>query len=201
MYPVIQGVLFGLTTITSLIEKAQKGSLDAFGELVLLYQDRVYSHCRFLSNNPDDAQDLAQDVFVHAFKGIKSFRNEADFGTWLHRIAVNQWINYQRKNKKVIAFSLDEPMQTKDGEVYRELAAVDEDISEIIEKSELREIVGKALNQILPEYKTVLILRELEGYNYEEIAKILGCSLGTVKSRINRGRKALKQELAALNLE
>jgi RNA polymerase sigma factor (sigma-70 family) len=91
-----------LATITNLIEKVQKGNLDAFEELVLQYQDRVYSHCCLLSHNPDDAQDLAQDVFVQAFKGIKSFRNDADFGTWLHKIAVNLWINYQRKNKKVI---------------------------------------------------------------------------------------------------
>lgn len=189
-----------MTTITSLIEKAQKGSLDAFGELVLQYQNRVYSHCRLLSGSPDDAQDLAQDVFVQAFKGIKSFRNDANFGTWLHRIAVNQWINYQRKNKKLVTFSLDEPVQTRQGEVYREMAATDEDIPEIIEKNELRELVGKALDRILPEFRTVLILRELEGYNYEEIAKMLDCSLGTVKSRINRGRKALKNELTALGL-
>ncbi|MEN6462772.1 MAG: sigma-70 family RNA polymerase sigma factor [Syntrophomonas sp.] len=189
-----------MTTITSLIEKAQAGSLDAFGELVLNYQDRVYSHCRFLTGSSDDAQDLAQDVFVQAFKGIKSFRNDADFGTWLHRIAVNQWINYQRKNKKVVTFSLDEPLQTKDGEVCRELAASEENISAIIEQGELKEIISKALDRLLPEFKTALILREFEGYNYEEIAKILGCSLGTVKSRINRGRKALKQELAALDI-
>lgn len=189
-----------MTTITSLIEKAQTGSLDAFGELVLNYQDRVYSHCRFLSGNSDDAKDLAQDVFVQAFKGIKSFRNDADFGTWLHRIAVNQWINYQRKNKKVVTFSLDEPLQTKDGEVYRELAASEENISAIIEQGELKEIISKALDRLLPEFKTALILREIEGYNYEEIAKMLGCSLGTVKSRINRGRKALKQELAAVDI-
>ncbi|MEN6327019.1 MAG: sigma-70 family RNA polymerase sigma factor [Syntrophomonas sp.] len=190
-----------MTTITNLIEKARAGSLDAFGEMVSQYQDRVYSHCRFLSGNPDDAQDLAQDVFVQAFKGIKSFRNDADFGTWLHRIAVNQWINYQRKNKKGMIFSLDEPLHTKDGEVYRELAASEENISDIIEQSELREILVKALDSLLPEFKAALILRDIEGYDYQEIAKLLGCSLGTVKSRINRGRKALKKKLAALGVE
>jgi RNA polymerase sigma-70 factor (ECF subfamily) len=184
-----------------LIEKAQADSLDAFEELVLHYQDRVFSQCRFLSGNSDDAQDLAQDVFLQAFKGIKSFRNDADFGTWLHRIAVNQWINYQRKNKKVLVFSLDEPLQTRDGEVYRELAASEENISNIIEQSELKEIIGKALDRLLPEFRTALILREIEGYNYEDIAKMLGCSLGTVKSRISRGRKALKNELASLNVD
>lgn len=190
-----------MTTITRLTEKARAGSPEAFGELVEHYQDQVYSQCRFLSGNADDAQDLAQDVFVQAFKGIKSFRNEADFGTWLHRIAVNQWINYQRKNKKVVTFSLDEPLYTKDGEVYRELAASEDKTSEIIEQNELREIIGKALNRLLPEFRTALILRELEGYNYEEIAQLLECSLGTVKSRINRGRKALKQELASLDVK
>ncbi len=83
-----------MTSVKDLIEQSQQDDLGAFEELVVIYQDRVYSHCHHLSGNPDDAQDLAQDVFIQAFKGVRSFRNDADFGTWLHRIAVNQWINY-----------------------------------------------------------------------------------------------------------
>jgi RNA polymerase sigma-70 factor (ECF subfamily) len=184
-----------LTTVKDLIEKAQRDDLDAFGELVLIYQDRVYSHCHYLAGNPEDAQDLAQDVFVQGFKGIRSFRNDADFGTWLHRIAVNQWINFCRRNKKVVTFSLDEPLTVHEGEVSRELAASDESPLEKVERSEFNAMVGTALNSLLPEFRIVLILREIEGYNYDEIASILECSLGTVKSRINRGRKALKKEL------
>ena len=184
-----------MTSVKDLIEKAQRDDLSAFEELVLLYQDRVYSHCHYLAGSPDDAQDLAQDVFVQAFKSIRSFRNDADFGTWLHRIAVNLWINFCNRNKKVVAFSLDEPLPVREGEVSRELAASDESPLEKVERSEFNAMVGNALNRLLPEFRTVLVLREMEGYNYDEIAAMLGCSLGTVKSRINRGRKALKKEL------
>ena len=184
-----------MTFVKDLIEKAQHNDLGAFEELVLIYQDRVYSHCYYLSGNTEDAQDLAQDVFVQAFKSIRSFRNEADFGTWLHRIAVNLWINLCRRNQKVVTLSIDEPVATREGEINRELASSGESPLEKVERIEFQAMVGSALNQLLPEYKTALVLREIEGYNYDEIASLLGCSLGTVKSRINRGRKALKQAL------
>ena len=187
-----------MTSVKDLIEKAQRGDLSAFEELVIIYQDKVYSHCHYLAGNPDDAQDLAQDVFVQAFKGVGSFRNDADFGTWLHRITVNLWINFCRRNKKVITFSIDEPLYTQESEMARELAASQESPLEIVERSEFNGMVQQALNRLLPEYRTVLVLREMEGYNYDEIAAALGCSLGTVKSRINRGRKALKKEVEKL---
>ncbi|MDD4768038.1 MAG: sigma-70 family RNA polymerase sigma factor [Desulfotomaculaceae bacterium] len=187
-----------MTSVKDLIKKAQRGDLSAFEELVIIYQDRVYSHCHYLTGNPDDAQDLAQDVFVQAFKGVGSFRNDADFGTWLHRITVNLWINFCRRNKKVITFSIDEPLYTQESEMARELAASQESPLEIVERSEFNGMVQQALNHLLPEYRTVLVLREMEGYNYDEIAAALGCSLGTVKSRINRGRKALKKEVEKL---
>lgn len=190
-----------LTSVKDLIAKAQQGDLRAFEELVVIYQDRIYSHCYYLAGNGDDAQDLAQDAFVQAFKGIDSFRNDADFGTWMHRITINLWINMCRRNKKIITFSLDEPLHMKESEINRELAASMENPLENIERRELNEVVRQALNRILPEYRTVLLLREMEGYSYSEIASLLDCSLGTVKSRINRGRKALKKELEKLNVK
>ncbi len=184
-----------MTSVKDLLERAQRDDLDAFEELVLLYQDKVYSHCRYLSGNPEDAQDLAQDVFIQAFKGLRSFRQDADFGTWLHRITVNLWINFCRRNKKVVTLSMDEPLDTGEGELARELAASEESPLERVERYEFNMAVERALNQLVPEFRTALVLREIEGYNYDEIASALGCSLGTVKSRINRGRKALKKEL------
>lgn len=184
-----------MVPVNDLIKEAQGGSLKAFEELVLLYQDRVFTHCFHLANNNYDAQDLAQDVFVQAFRNIRSFRQEADFGTWLHRIAINLWINWCRKHKKVLVLSLDEPLMLGDQELNRELAAGQDSPLEILERTELNEQVRQALNRLHPEYKAVLVLREMEGYSYEEISSLLGCSLGTVKSRINRGRKALLKEI------
>jgi len=184
-----------LTPVEDLIAKAQQGDMGAFEEMVLIYQDRVYSQCHYLAGNRDDAQDLAQDVFMQAYKGIRSFRQDADFGTWLHRIAVNLWINFCRRQKKVVAFSIDEPLPTREGKMARELVADEDSPLEKIERLEFNDLVAAGLNRILPEYRMVLVLRDIEGYNYDEIAGFLNISLGTVKSRINRGRKALKKEL------
>jgi len=187
------------SSIKDLVKKAQQGNLEAFDELVLIYQDRVFSHCCHLAGNPDDGQDLAQDVFIQAFKGLKSFRQQADLGTWLHRIAVNSWINKQRKNRKIALFSLDETFDTGNGEFAREVAVSEDSPLENIERQEFNDLVTSALNNIMPEFRVVLILREIEGYSYEEIAQILGCSLGTVKSRLNRGRRAMRAEILKLS--
>lgn len=181
--------------IMDLIAKAQQHDLDAFEQLVLNYQDRVYSHCLYLTGNPDDAQDLAQDVFVQAFRGLQSFRQESDFGTWLHRIAVNQWINHCRRTRKIVTFSIDEPLPSRDSELMRELAATEEGPLEKVERRELNTQIQQALDRLPEEYRLALVLRDIEGYNYDEISSLLQCSLGTVKSRINRGRKALRKEL------
>lgn len=187
-----------MVNIEDLIRKARTGDQEAFEELVVIYQDRVYTHCYNLAGNSHDAEDLAQDVFVQAFKHIGSFRMHSDLGTWLHRIAVNLWINYSRRNRKMVIFSLDEPLARTEGNVFRELAAMEDDPVETIAREENREVIRTALNSIHPDYKTVLVLREMEGYSYEEIAALLECSLGTVKSRINRGRKALQNQLSRM---
>jgi len=188
-------------SIKKLVEKASGGDLRSFEELVMLYQDRVFSHCFRLTANSDDAQDLAQEVFIQAFRAIKTFRHEADFGTWLHRITVNSWLNWQRRNKKLLIFSLDNPVNTSNGEVIRELAAGEDSPLEAVERQELSAAVRTALDRLAPEYRTVLILREMEGYSYEEIARMLDCSLGTVKSRISRGRRDIKKEIIKLRCE
>jgi len=182
--------------VEELIKKSQQNDLLAFEELVSLYQDRVFTHCCHLTGNEHDAQDLAQDVFVQAFTKIKSFRFSANFGTWLHRIAVNLWINHVRRNRKVIAFSLDEPLSNGEGLLFRELAASQENPLDELERRELKNLLNSALDRLHYDYRIALVLRELEGYSYEEISSITGWSLGTVKSRISRGRKALKKELA-----
>ncbi len=188
-----------MTSIKDLIARAQQKDLSAFEELVRHYQDRIFSQCMYLSGNHDDAQDLAQDVFIQAYKSISSFRQESDFGTWLHRIAVNRWINICRRNKKVVTFSIDEPLSTGDSGVVRELAASEDSLSEKVERREFNALVQQALIRLPLEFRMALVLREIEGYNYDEIANLLNCSLGTVKSRINRGRKALKKELEKMN--
>jgi RNA polymerase sigma-70 factor (ECF subfamily) len=189
-----------LTYSSDLVRSAQKGNLQAFEELIQNYQDRVFSYCFQLTGNYENAQDLAQDVFIQAFKSLKGFRGEADFGTWLRRISLNLWINKQRKNK-ISTISLDGPVPPFDREYSREIAATDEGPLDKIEQEEFLELVWKALGRLSIEFRQVLILRDMEEYSYEEIARLLGCSLGTVKSRINRGRKYIREEMEILRRE
>ena len=185
-----------------LVRKAQSNDLSAFEELVNLYQNRVYGLCIHLSGNPDDAQDLAQEAFISAYKALGRFRNEADFGTWIHRITVNVWLNMQRKNNGRQAVSLDEPYQSNDGgSLQREVAALDGDPIQELEEKEFRGLVRKVLEDLTEEHRAVLVLREIEGYSYEEISRMLNCSLGTVKSRLSRAREVMRRELTKRSRE
>jgi RNA polymerase sigma-70 factor (ECF subfamily) len=190
-----------LDAVKQLIKKSLNNDLAAFEELIDLYQNRVYSLSYQLAGNHDDAQDLAQEVFIKAFGGLKGFRNEADFGTWLHRITVNLWLNMRRKQSKQVIVSLDEPVRTGEDEVYRELAATEGDPEQVLENKEFGGLVRLAMGELSREYRAVLVLREIEGYSYEEVADVLNCSLGTVKSRLNRARQILKQKVTVLAQE
>jgi RNA polymerase sigma-70 factor (ECF subfamily) len=189
----------GLGAIDSrlLIRQAQAGDLRAFEELVVIYQDKIVTLSYYLTGNQADAQDLAQEVLVRAYTKLRSFRQEADLGTWLHRITVNLWSNMQRRQKFPNLLSLDDPVQTGEGEFTRTVASDDPegDPEEAFEGKELQESVRQALRSLSDEYRIVLVLREIEGYSYEEIAKITGCSLGTVKSRMSRARQALREKI------
>ncbi|WP_328597361.1 sigma-70 family RNA polymerase sigma factor [Heliobacterium mobile] len=183
----------------SLVMRAQKGDLSAFEQLVLAYQSRIYSLALNLTSNADDAQDLSQEVFIRAYSALGTFRLEADFGTWLHRIAVNTWINMQRKHKKVTYISLDEPVHNGESDMSREVAAATERPDELYEEKEFREQVRTVLKELTDEHRTVLVLREVYGYSYDEVAQMLNCTLGTVKSRLNRAKQAFKDKLTSMS--
>lgn len=182
---------------TKLVSLAQQGDLRAFESLVETYQNRMFSHCCHLTGSYDDAQDLAQEVFIQAYKHLKTFRREADFGTWLYKIAYNQWINKKRQ-KKIVSISNDEPLFNGDGEFAREIAASEESPLEKVQRDEYYGLVRRALMSLSLEYRSVLVLRDMEGYSYEEIAELLDCSLGTVKSRLNRARRNMREEMKAM---
>ncbi|KJS66642.1 MAG: RNA polymerase subunit sigma-24 [Peptococcaceae bacterium BICA1-7] len=180
--------------MAELIKRSQKGDLKTFESLVTMYQGRVFGLCVKLTGNRDDAEDLAQEVFIKAFNSLKGFRLEADFGTWLHRIAVNMWLNIKKKNSRATIVSLDEPISTSNGEITREVADGDSSRDPLasLEEVEFRGHVRQALGRLSQEHQAVLVLRDMEGYSYEEIARITDSSLGTVKSRINRARQTLR---------
>lgn len=181
-----------------LVARAKNNDTSAFEELVRSYQNKVYSLCLQLTGNSADAQDLAQETFIKAYRSLASFRNEADFGTWLHRIAVNSWLNKKRRVNERMTVSLDEPYQNDGREIAREVAAADADPLQSLELKEFRSLVQKAVRSLTEEHRAVIVLRDIEGYSYEEMSKLLGCSLGTVKSRINRAREVMRRILTEL---
>lgn len=185
-----------------LVEKAKAKDLFAFEELVRIHQNKVYALCLHLSGNRDDAQDLAQEAFFRAYRAIGSFRSEADFGTWLHRITVNVCLNFRRKNSGRQTLSLDEPYRGEDGgETLREIASTNGDPLLAVEKKEFQDLVRSALGDISEEHRAVLVLREMEGYSYEEVARAVGCTLGTVKSRLSRARESMRRRMTELARE
>lgn len=187
----------GEIDVSLLVKQAQAGNKKAFEELVTIYQEQVYTLSFYLAKNHSDAQDLAQEVFIKAYKNLGSFRHEADLGTWLHRITVNSWYNMQRVISRNEAFSLDDPLQTEDGEITQTVVDDDPlcDPVALIEEKDFLVRLQEALKDLPEEFRAVLVLREIEGYTYKEIASILECPLGTVRSRLSRARDALKEKL------
>ncbi|MDD4588611.1 MAG: sigma-70 family RNA polymerase sigma factor [Heliobacteriaceae bacterium] len=179
-----------------LIEASQAGDTQAFSRLVELYQDQVYGLAVHLTGNLDDAQDLAQEAFVRAYRSVGSFRFQAEFGTWLHRITVNTWINMRRKHKGVQVESLDRVYYWDwETAAQREVAATDGNPVDAYEQLEFQGLVRDALAELTEEHRMVLVLREIYGYSYEEIADTTTTSLGTVKSRLSRAKANLRVQL------
>ena len=175
-----------------LLEKARQGDQEAFGELVRLYEKKVYALTLRMCKNPDDAAEAAQEAFLAAWQGLKFFRREASFSTWLYRLASNACVDLLRKEQRHRAVS---GPSLNDEDTYMDIADDAATPQELAERSELREQIEEGLQSLSPEHREVLILRELHQLSYDEIAQTLDLDTGTVKSRISRGRKALRNFL------
>ena len=175
-----------------LLEKARHGDQEAFGELVRLYEKKVYALTLRMCKNPDDAAEAAQEAFLAAWQGLKFFRREASFSTWLYRLASNACVDLLRKEQRHRAVS---GPSLNDEDTYMDIADDAATPQELAERSELREQIEEGLQSLSPEHREVLILRELHQLSYDEIAQTLDLDTGTVKSRISRGRKALRNFL------
>ena len=175
-----------------LLEKARQGDQEAFGELVRLYEKKVYALTLRMCKNPDDAAEAAQEAFLAAWQGLKFFRGEASFSTWLYRLASNACVDLLRKEQRHRAAA---GPSLNDEDTYMDVADDAAIPQELAERSELREQIEEGLQSLSPEHREVLILRELHQLSYDEIAQTLDLDTGTVKSRISRGRKALRNFL------
>lgn len=175
-----------------LIRKAKQGNMTAFEKLILQHEKTVYNIAYRMFHNEEDAKDMSQEVFIKVFRWIEKFDENAAFSTWLYRIAVNTCIDEIRKRKGKETYSMEENYETDDGEMKKQYVYDGPTPEESYLQKEMAEDVQGAINQLSPDHKTLVILRDVQGFSYAEIAEIVDCSLGTVKSRISRARLQLK---------
>jgi RNA polymerase sigma-70 factor (ECF subfamily) len=179
-----------------LIERAQKGDRAAFDTLIANYEDRAYQYAYRLTNNKEDAMDIVAETFVRVHGALKNFRGQSAFGTWLYRILTNCSLDMRKKEKRNQHSSLDTPVVVDGSTMERQIEDEGPGPGEEAETSAREAAIQMALGN-MPEYqKAMLVMYHVEMQSYEDIAQILDLPLGTVKSRLNRARIALREQLS-----
>ena len=171
---------------SDLIERFKQGDPSAFEAIVRKHQDRIYNLCRYMLQDPRNAQDAAQDVFLKAYRAFKHFRPDFSIYTWLYRIAVNTCLDYQKKSRREV--SMSEPLA-------EDLPSDEPFPEQLYESREITAAIQLALQKLPKKLSAAIVLREIEGLSYNQIADVLRTSVGTVKSRISRAREELRHLL------
>lgn len=180
-----------------LVAQARRGDPGAFEQLALLYKDRLYNYILRMIGDPTEAEDLAQEVFLRAFLGLPRFRGAAAFSTWLYRIASNLCVDALRRRRRDErrTYNLDAPMEAEDRELARDFPDSSPTPEQALAHTELRRNVEEAIESLSPKLREVVILFDVMGVPYEEVSQIVGCPLGTVKSRLFNARMQLREML------
>ena len=182
-----------------LVERCQAGDEQAFDDLVIRHQQRAFNVAYQLLRDYEDATEVAQDAFVRIYRNIADFRGDCEFTTWLHQIVVNLARNKHRwwkRRGKQASVSLDCPVETADGEMQLQVGSDADTPDAQAVKAEFVETISRKMAELPAKFREVLLLRNIENMSYEEIALALGCSVGTVKSRIARAREAMRNAMA-----
>jgi len=177
-------------TETQVIARAQRGDEEAFAALFETHKRRVYSLCLRMTGNTAEAEDLTQEAFLQLFRKISTFRGESAFSTWLHRLAVNVVLMHLRR-KGLQQTSLDEVDTSQDEPVKRDYGSDDRRLTGSVDRIGLQ----KAIGDLPPGYRTVFVLHDVEGYEHNEIAEIMKCSVGNSKSQLHKARMKLRERL------
>lgn len=179
-----------------LVQSAKKGDLEAFSELVKRYDRNIFRIAQHITHNEEDAQDVVQDAFLKAYQNLEQFQGNSKFYTWLVRIAVNEALMKLRRRRTDRTVSIDEDVETEEGSMPREVADWGPNPEQLYGQSELSDILKKTIQGLPPGFRTVFVLRDVEGLSTEETAEMLGLSIPAVKSRLLRARLQLRDRLA-----
>jgi RNA polymerase sigma-70 factor, ECF subfamily len=179
----------------------QKGDTDAFEVLVERHQKRMLNHAYRMLGDYDEACEVVQEAFLSAYRAVRSFRRESTFSTWLYGIVVNHARNRVKQSQNRLRHetrSIDDPVEMECGSVSRQVPDCGESVADDFEKKEVERKVQECIESLEVEYREVLVLRDIQGFSYEEIGDMLKLPEGTVKSRLFRARAALKELLVAV---
>ena len=178
-----------------LIERTKNGDRTAFDDLIYKYERRAYQYAYRLTSSSEEASDIVSDAFVRVYNAIHNFKGQSAFTTWLYRIITNCYLDARKRDRNKQTVSLDNAMQTDDGDFERQVEDEGPGPDELVEKNERERLVQTALQKI-PEYqRAMLVMYHVENLTYEEIAEALDLPIGTVKSRLNRARLSLRDQL------
>ncbi|MCX8156544.1 MAG: sigma-70 family RNA polymerase sigma factor [Verrucomicrobiae bacterium] len=180
----------------TLVRRAQRGDLEAFDQLIQRYQERIYSAIYHMTANHEDANDLAQETFIKAYRALPSFKGDATFFTWLYRIAVNKTLNYLRQRKNRVHLSLNDLDAQVENDPDLVALISDKTPRRDLNLAELQEKLNKAMLKLSDTHRMVVTLHDIQGLPHEEIARIMDCNEGTVRSRLFYARQQLQAYLA-----
>jgi len=187
-------------TDEDLVRRSQNADMQAFEELVGRHSDKIYARAFSMMRGEDEALDLSQEAWVKGWQRLKQFQGDSSFVTWMTRIVINLCLDHLRKQKRHRSESIQE-MDEETGGVERQMPVVTVNPTEGLEREELRARIDRALDQLSFEHRTVLVLHEFEDLEYKEIAKKMGCSIGTVMSRLFYARRKMALLLSGLRKE
>ncbi len=183
-----------------LVQQCKLGDISAFEKLLDEYEGKIYNMAYRMLGDRQDAEDATQETFMKAYTSLDGFRGDSSFSTWLYRIAKNVCLDEIRRRQRKPVYHLDEPVTTPTGQIQRQLPDESPAPDEVVVEHEKRRAIEEALGKLPPHHRTVIVLRDIQGLSYNEIAEILKVKLGTVKSRLYRARSSMSAVLQEMEL-
>ena len=191
---------YGSADEARLLAGSRSGDMEAFEELVARHRDKVYSRALMMMRQEDDALEISQEAWVRVWQRLALFHGDSSFATWVTRITINLCLDRLRQQKRHTAESIEQ-IEAESGGIENQMPVVVPNPTENLERQELRDRIEAAMDKLSPDHRAVLLLHEFEGLEYKEIARRVGCSLGTVMSRLFYARRRLAALLGGMNRE